>query len=51
MGDHARLVTLEAVVKEIQENNLLESVRQTGDVLLSGLQSLEVSQCCMNLLM
>ncbi len=42
-GDHTRLVTLEAVVKEIQEKNLLDLVRESGSVLLSGLQALEVS--------
>ena len=43
VGDHARLVTLEAVVKEILEKNLLASVQETGDVLLSGLKTLAVS--------
>lgn len=42
-GDHTRLVTLEAVVKEIQEKNLLDSVKESGRVLLKGLQGLEVS--------
>ncbi len=43
MGDHARLVTLEAVVKEIEQKNLLETVKESGQVLLTGLQGLEVS--------
>ena len=42
MGDHVRLVVLEAIVKEIQEKNLLKLVRESGNVLLSGLKELEV---------
>lgn len=42
MGDHARLVTLEAVIQEIQQHKLLDLVTETGKVLLSGLQRLEV---------
>ena len=42
MGDHVRLVMLEAIIKEIQEKSLLKLVRESGDVLLTGLKELEV---------
>ena len=42
MGDHVRLVMLEAIVKEIQQKNLLKLVRESGDMLLGGLKELEV---------
>ena len=42
MGDHVRLVILEAIVNEIQEKNLLKLVRQSGSILLNGLKELEV---------
>ena len=43
LGDHARLITLEAVIKKIKEQDLLSLVRQSGKVLLEGLKTLEVS--------
>lgn len=49
-GDLARLVTLEAVIKEMQENNLVAMAKQTGDVLLSGLKTLAVSQILIGML-
>lgn len=36
-----RLVTLEPVVNEIREKNLLALARESGEVLLSGLKSLQ----------
>ena len=42
MGDHVRLVMLEAIVNEIQQKNLLKLVRESGAVLLDGLKELEV---------
>ena len=42
MGDHVRLVMLEAIVKEMQQKNLLKLVRESGDILLGGLKELEV---------
>lgn len=42
MGDHVRLVMLEAIVKEIQQKSLLKLVRESGDILLGGLKELEV---------
>ena len=38
-----RLVLLEAVLGEIRQKNLLQNVRETGEVLLSGLKELQVS--------
>ena len=42
MGDHMRLVVLEAILNEIDSQNLLSLVRESGKVLLSGLKDLEV---------
>jgi 4-aminobutyrate aminotransferase-like enzyme len=42
LGDLSRLVTLEALLKEIQEKDLLSMARLSGEVLLSGLRALEV---------
>ena len=39
-----RLVTLEAVVKEIQNKNLIAQVQRSGETLQKGLQSLTVSE-------
>lgn len=41
LGDPSKVVLLEAVLKEIKEKNLLDSVKKTGKYLLSGLKSLE----------
>ena len=43
MGDLVRLVTLEAVLNEIKEKDLLSVARESGEALHSGLQALEVS--------
>ena len=43
MGDHVRLVMLEAIIREIQQKNLLNLVRESGDVLLSGLKEQAVN--------
>lgn len=42
MGDHVRLVMLEAILREIQEKNLLKLVHQSGNILLNGLKELVV---------
>ena len=42
MGDHIRTVILSAIVKEIKRGQLLGLVKESGDVLLSGLKKLEV---------
>jgi len=41
LGDEIRLVILGAVLKEIQRQNLIRLVRDSGDVLLSGFRELE----------
>lgn len=43
MGDHVRLVMLEAIVNEIHQKNLLKLVRESGAILLDGLKELEVT--------
>ena len=43
MGDPVRLVLLEAVLGEIKQRNLIQNVRETGEVLLAGLKELQVS--------
>ena len=42
MGDPVKMVVLETVIKEIQSENLLSLVKESGEVLLSGLKELEV---------
>ena len=42
MGDPVRLVLLDAVLGEIKRESLIQNVRETGDVLLSGLKELQV---------
>ena len=46
MGDHVRLVMLEAIVNEIHQKNLLKLVRESGAILLDGLKELEVIWQC-----
>lgn len=41
VGDPHKIIMLEQVVKVIKEENLLERVRLTGDVMMSGLKKLE----------
>lgn len=41
MGDPVRLVLLEAVLGEIKQRNLIQNVRETGEVLLAGLKELQ----------
>ena len=45
MGEHSKLLMLEAVLGEMRKENLLGQVRETGAVLLSGLEALEVHKC------
>ena len=45
MGEHTKLLMLEAVLGEMRKENLLGQVRETGAVLLSGLEALEVHKC------
>jgi 4-aminobutyrate aminotransferase/(S)-3-amino-2-methylpropionate transaminase len=41
MGDPGKMILLEAVMKTIAKDNLLENVRKTGDHIVQGLESLE----------
>jgi 4-aminobutyrate aminotransferase/(S)-3-amino-2-methylpropionate transaminase len=41
LGDPSKLVLLEAVIKEIKTKNLLESIRETGDVLINGMRDIQ----------
>ena len=43
MGDQSKLVLLKEVVKVIQEEGLLQRVQETGKVLLSGLENIQVN--------
>ena len=42
MGDQSKLVLLKEVIKVIKEENLLQRVNETGRMLLSGLEKLQV---------
>ncbi|XP_078611989.1 4-aminobutyrate aminotransferase, mitochondrial-like [Branchiostoma floridae x Branchiostoma japonicum] len=41
VGDPAKLVLLEAVIRVIEEDRLLDNMRETGGVLMEGLRTLE----------
>ena len=43
MGDPAKLLMTCVIAKVIQRDNLLDTVRSSGRVLLSGLQELQVT--------
>lgn len=45
MGDQSKLVLLKEVVKTIREEGLLQRVRETGQVLLCGLENIQVITC------
>ena len=47
MGDACKLPILKATVNEINEHNLLELVKESGELLLNGLKQIEV-QCIYN---
>ena len=40
MGEPAKMLVLDAVLKTVKRENLIESTRKTGDVLLAGLKDL-----------
>ena len=44
MGDQSKLLLLKEVVKVIQEEGLLQRVQESGRILLSGLENIQV-QC------
>lgn len=45
MGDQSKLVLLKEVVKTIREEGLLQRVKETGKVLLCGLENIQVITC------
>lgn len=42
MGDQSKLLLLKEVIKVIQEEGLLQRVQEAGQVLLSGLENVQV---------
>ena len=40
MGEPAKMLVLDAILKTVEEENLIENTRRTGDVLLNGLKDL-----------
>jgi 4-aminobutyrate aminotransferase/(S)-3-amino-2-methylpropionate transaminase len=40
MGEPAKLLVLDAILKTVKEENLIENTRKTGDILLNGLRDL-----------
>ena len=50
MGEPAKMLVLEAILKTVKQENLVENTKKTGDVLLKGLKDLgkQNSQLIMN---
>ena len=46
VGDPSKVVLLEAVIKVIKQQNLMEQVNKTGEHLWNGLEELQVLLCC-----
>ncbi len=44
MGDPPKLLQLEAVIKTIKKENLQATVKEAGDILLKGLEELQVNK-------
>ena len=42
MGDPSRLILLDVIMKEIKDKDLIKSTKVAGEVLLTGLKSLQV---------
>jgi len=40
MGEPAKMLVLDAILKTVKQDNLIENTRKTGDILLKGLQDL-----------
>lgn len=40
MGEPAKMLVLDAILKTVREENLIENTRRTGEVLLNGLKDL-----------
>ena len=43
LGEPAKMLILDAIIKEIARNNLLGLVKESGRVLMSGLTDIQVS--------
>jgi 4-aminobutyrate aminotransferase/(S)-3-amino-2-methylpropionate transaminase len=50
MGEPAKLLVLDAILKTVEQENLIENTRKTGDVLLKGLNDIskKYSQLILN---
>jgi 4-aminobutyrate aminotransferase/(S)-3-amino-2-methylpropionate transaminase len=50
MGEPAKMLVLEAILKTVKQENLIENTRKTGDILLNGLKDLskQYSQLILN---
>ena len=40
MGEPSKMLVLEAILKTVREENLIENTRRTGEVLLKGLNNI-----------
>jgi 4-aminobutyrate aminotransferase/(S)-3-amino-2-methylpropionate transaminase len=40
MGEPAKMLVLDAILKTVKQENLIENTRKTGDILLNGLKDL-----------
>ena len=50
MGEPAKMLVLDAILKTVKQENLIENTRKTGDVLLNGLEKIskQYSQLILN---
>jgi 4-aminobutyrate aminotransferase/(S)-3-amino-2-methylpropionate transaminase len=50
MGEPAKLLVLDAILKTVKQENLIENTKKTGDVFLNGLNNLskQYSQLILN---
>ena len=50
MGEPAKMLVLDAILKTVKEENLIENTRKTGDALLNGLTNIskKYSQLILN---
>jgi 4-aminobutyrate aminotransferase/(S)-3-amino-2-methylpropionate transaminase len=40
MGEPAKLLVLDAILKTVKQENLIENTKKTGDILLNGLKDI-----------
>lgn len=40
MGEPAKMLVLDAILKTVKQENLIENTKKTGDILLNGLRDL-----------